>query len=98
MVWAAFLPQVQGFARVRSTRARPPVPFLDLGTMRYGRFEGPIPVLVSNYVCVATSKSEVLLASCLLVKSLTIFLLLKATGPSGGHSRWPHLRSDLLSR
>ena len=31
MVWAAFLPQVQGLALVRSTRARPPVPFLDLG-------------------------------------------------------------------
>ena len=26
MVWAAFLPQVPGLARVRSTRARPPVP------------------------------------------------------------------------
>ena len=31
MVWAAFLPQVPGLARVRSTRARPPVPILDLG-------------------------------------------------------------------
>ena len=31
MVWAAFLPQVPGLARVRSTRARPPVAVLDLG-------------------------------------------------------------------
>ena len=31
MVWAAFLPRVPGLARVRSTRARPPVPILDLG-------------------------------------------------------------------
>ena len=31
MVCAAFLPQVPGLAFVRSTRARPPVPNLDLG-------------------------------------------------------------------
>ena len=31
MVWAAFPPQVPGLAHVRSTRERPPVPFLDLG-------------------------------------------------------------------
>ena len=31
MVWAAFLPQVSGLAHVLSTRARPPVPILDLG-------------------------------------------------------------------
>ena len=31
MVWAAFLSQVLGLAHVRSTRARPPVPILDLG-------------------------------------------------------------------
>ena len=31
MVSAAFFPQVQGLARVGSTRARPPVPILDLG-------------------------------------------------------------------
>ena len=31
MVWAAFLPQVRGLALVRSTRAKPPVPILDLG-------------------------------------------------------------------
>ena len=30
MVWAAFLPQVRGLALVRSTRAKPPVPLLDL--------------------------------------------------------------------
>ena len=30
-VWAAFLPQVRGLALVRSIRARPPVPILDLG-------------------------------------------------------------------
>ena len=30
MVWAAFLPQVLRLALVRSTRARPPVPILDL--------------------------------------------------------------------
>ena len=27
MVWAAFLPQDPGLALVRSTRARPPVPY-----------------------------------------------------------------------
>ena len=54
MVWAAFLPEVPGLAPVRSTRARPPVPILDLGAMRYGRFGGPISVWVSNNVCVAT--------------------------------------------
>ena len=31
MVWAAFLSHVPGLALVRSTRARPPVPSLDLG-------------------------------------------------------------------
>ena len=31
MVLAAFLPQVPGLALVRSTRAGPPVPILDLG-------------------------------------------------------------------
>ena len=36
------------------SRAWPPVPILDLGVMRYGRFGGPISVWVSNYVCVAT--------------------------------------------
>ena len=40
MVWADFLPQVPVLARVRSTGARPPVPILDLGAMRYGRFGG----------------------------------------------------------
>ena len=54
MVWAAFLPQVQGLALVGSTRAKPLVPSFDLGGMRYGRFGGPILVWVSNYVYVAT--------------------------------------------
>ena len=31
MILAAFLPQNPGVALVRSTRARPPVPVLDLG-------------------------------------------------------------------
>ena len=31
MVWAAFFPEGQGLPGVRSTRARPPVPILDLG-------------------------------------------------------------------
>ena len=43
-----------GLARVRSTRARPTVPILDLGGYAYGRFGGPLSVWVSNYVCVAT--------------------------------------------
>ena len=30
MVWAASFPQIPGLALVRSTRARPPVPILDL--------------------------------------------------------------------
>ena len=98
MVWAAFLPQVPGLARVRSTRARPPVPSLDLGAMRYGRFGGPISVWVSNYVCVATWKSEVRLTSCPLVQSLSVFLVLKVAGPTGGQIRWPHLRSDWRPR
>ena len=34
------------------------------------------------------------LTSCHLVKSLTVFLLLKVAGPSGSQIRWPHLRSD----
>ena len=66
--------------------------------MRYGRFGGPISVWVSNYVCVATQKSEVRLTSCPLVQSLTVFLLLKVAGPTGGQIRWPHLRSDWRPR
>ena len=31
MVWEAFFPQVPGLALMRSTRAKPPVPILDLG-------------------------------------------------------------------
>ena len=48
MVWAVFLPQVPGLALVRSTRARPPVPILDLGGYLFGMFGGPISVWVSN--------------------------------------------------
>ena len=66
--------------------------------MRYGRFGGPFSVLVSNYVCVATRKSEVRLTSCLLVQSLTVFFLLKNTGTTGSQIRWPHLRSDWRPR
>ena len=66
--------------------------------MRYGRFGGPISVWVSNYVCVATWKSEVRLTSCPLVQSLTVFLLLKVAGPTGGQIRWPHLRNDWRPR
>ena len=62
--------------------------------MRYGRFGGPISVWVSNYVCVAFLKSEVRLTSCPLVLSLTVFLLLKVAGPTGGQILWPHLKSD----
>ena len=40
-------------------------------------------------------KKEVRLTSCPLVQSLTVFLLLKVAGPTGGQIRWPHLRSDL---
>ena len=51
-----------------------------------------------NYVCVATSKSEVRLTSCPLVQSLSVFLVLKVAGPTGGQIRWPHLRSDWRPR
>ena len=43
-------------------------------------------------------KREDRLTSCLLVLSLTVFLLLKVAGPTGGQIRWPHLRSDLSPR
>ena len=62
--------------------------------MRYGRFGGPFSVCVSNYECVATFKNEVRLTSCLLFQLLTVFLLLKVAGPTGGQIRWPHLRSN----
>ena len=41
---------------------------------------------------------EARLTSCPLVLSLTVFLLLKVAGPTGGQIRWPHLRSDLSPR
>ena len=66
--------------------------------MLYGRFGGPISVWVSNYVCVATLKSEVRLTSCHLVQSLTVFLLLKVAVPTGGQIRWLHLWSDWRPR
>ena len=66
--------------------------------MPYGRFGGPISVWVSNYVCVATLKSEVRLTSCPLVQSLTVFLLLEVAGPTGGQNRWLHLWSDWRPR
>ena len=44
------------------------------------------------------AKSEVRLTSCPLVQSLTVFLLLKVAGPTGGQIRWPHLRSDWRPR
>ena len=43
-------------------------------------------------------KREVRLTSCPLVLSLTVFLLLKVAGPTGGQIRWPYLRSDLSPR
>ena len=66
--------------------------------MRYGSFEDPISVWVNNYVRVGTLKSEVRLTSRPLVQSLTVFLLLKVAGPTGGQIRWPHLRSDWRPR
>ena len=66
--------------------------------MCYGRFGGPISVWVSNYISVATGKSEVLVTSCPLVLSLTVFLVLKVAGPTGGQIRWPHLSSDKRPR
>ena len=83
---------------MRSTRARPPVPLSDLRAMRYGRFGGPISVWVSNYVCVATSKNVVRLTNCPLVQSLSVFLVLKVAGPTGGQIRWPLLGSDWRPR
>ena len=41
MVWAAFLPQVPGLSHVRSTRARPPVPLLDLEGYALWKVRGP---------------------------------------------------------
>ena len=44
------------------------------------------------------AKSEVRLRSCPLVQSLTVFLLLKVAGPTGGQIRWSHLRSNWRPR
>ena len=38
------------------------------------------------------------LTSCPLVQSLSVFLVLKVAGPTGGHNRWRHLRSDWRQR
>ena len=35
---------------------------------------------------------------CPLVQSLSVFLVLKVAGPTGGQNRWPHLRSDWRPR
>ena len=53
--------------------------------------------LATTYVWLP-AKSEMLLASCPLVKSLTVFLFLKVAGPTGGQIKWPHLRSDWSPR
>ena len=49
--------------------------------------------LATTYVWLP-EKSEVRLTSCPLVQSLSVFLVLKVAGPTGGQIRWPHLRSD----
>ena len=55
--------------------------------MGYGRFGDPISVWVTNYVCVATLKSEVRLTSCPLVQWLAVLFFLKVAGPTGGQIR-----------
>ena len=44
------------------------------------------------------AKSEVRLASCPLVQSLSVFLVLKVAGPTGGQNRLLHLRRDWRPR
>ena len=41
IVWAAFLPQDPGLVLVRITRARSPVPILDLGGYALWQVRGP---------------------------------------------------------
>ena len=53
--------------------------------------------LATTYVWLS-EKSEVRLTSCPLVLSLTVFLLLKVAGPTGGQIIWPQLRSDWRPR
>ena len=53
--------------------------------------------LATTYVWLP-KKSEVRLASCPLVQSLTVFLLLKVAGPTGGQNRLLHLRRDWRPR
>ena len=44
------------------------------------------------------AKSEVRLRSCPLVQSLSVFLVLKVGGPTGGQNRILHLRRDWRPR
>ena len=53
--------------------------------------------LATTYVWLPES-SEVRLTSYPLVQSLSVFLVLKDAGPTGGQIRWPHLRSDWRPR
>ena len=53
--------------------------------------------LATTYVWLL-AKSEVRLRSCPLVQSLTVFLLLKVAGPTGGQIRWSQLRSNWRPR
>ena len=53
--------------------------------------------LGTTYVWLS-KKSEVRLTSCPLVQSLSVFLVLKVAGPTGGQIGWPHLRSDWRPR
>ena len=66
--------------------------------MRYGRFGGPISAGLATTYMWLPEKREVRLTSCPLVLSLTVFLLLKVAGPTGGQIRWPRLRSDWRPR
>ena len=53
--------------------------------------------LATTYVWLP-EKGKVRLTSYPVVLSLTVFLLLKVAGPTGGQIRWPHLRSDWCPR
>ena len=44
------------------------------------------------------AKSEVRLRSCPLLQSLSVFLVLKVAGPTGGQNRLLHLRRDWRPR
>ena len=50
--------------------------------------------LATTYVWLPEKvKCEVRLTRCPLVQSLSVFLVLKVAGPTGGQIRWPRLRS-----